>query len=235
MLNRTEVLEHVKEELAAPFMTIEMSDEDILKEINKKALRKFSKYIPDIGNCVIDPTDLKYRGENNHQFKIFDNDNRPILSIKEAIFNSSELYFFGHSHMGVFDYEELPSKLLNYDAARATYNNSVYKKFYRFIHPNIIRVDIPKIQHSFKVIYERMHSENYDTIPTQYEDLFLDMALAVLKIKIGTIRSVYTNINTVYGTVELNGEQLKQEGRDEIREIEEKLQTYPMNIIIDWG
>lgn len=236
MLDRNQVLDHVKEEILAPWMALELSDDKIFKEINNKALQMFSKYIPDkTGELMINPLDVDTKGDNKHRYKMIDPDGRDIISITEIIFDSSELFFFGHGFLGVFNFEQLPGHLLSSDLARAAYDNSIYKKYYTFRHPNIIEISDLDVRKPFKVLYERKHSENYDTIPHQFEDLFLKLAAAVVKIKIGSIRSVFTNINTQYGTVELNGQELKQEGREERREVEEELKKEPMNIIIDFG
>jgi hypothetical protein len=107
---------------------------------------------------------------------------------------------------------------------------------YRFITPNQIRILNGNVSGFIAIEYERQHPEDLRKIPAAYRTTFMNLALADVKIQIGSIRTMYGQgtITTPFGEIPLNGDQIKQEGVDLRREILETLQenTLPP-IVID--
>ncbi|MGB4206062.1 MAG: hypothetical protein WBJ84_10655, partial [Bacteroidales bacterium] len=75
-------------------------------------------------------------------------------------------------------------------------------------------------------------------IPNALKSEFMDLALAEIKVIIGSIRNMYGQgqISTPFGEINLNGDMLKQEGDDLKREILEKLEEHSLPpVVIDIG
>ncbi len=105
---------------------------------------------------------------------------------------------------------------------------SDFDKTYHYINPNIVEVldsnDLA-FADNFVVEYERMQPHDLSKIPIAMSMLFMDLALAHVMIKLGSLRSHYGDgrITTPFGEIPLNGDTLKQEGNDLRRECVERL------------
>jgi hypothetical protein len=237
MLNSARVLKYIKSNLGGYRLKIELTDEEILDYVKEFSLRTFSKYIPDVGRTVISPTNPNTHDSLiTNKFFIEDEDGLEIIGVKELVDNLSGDLVLGHPYVGVYSYDELPSWTLQVDRARSAKLFSLWDVTFDFQPPNIIEV-WPTPTQSFCVIYERIHNEDFSTIPIDLQDEFLRLCLADIKIQVGQVRSKYGGgaLNTPFGSIPL-GSEILSEGKDERREIIEKLEgkSHP-NITIDIG
>jgi len=206
----------------------------VLNYINSYVLTRFSTYLPDKKRIGMDLSDEKYKTDIENEFYIFDPDNRQIIGIVEAIPDMSSNIITGHPILGVMSFNELPEFMLNVEKSRNASKWGMIDPLFEFIPPNILRTN-PIYRGKLTLIYERVHSDKYTTIPIWAESLFLDYCLGHIQVLLGNKRKKFQTIQTPYGEVPLNADEVKSDGKELIDKIEEKLQTYNPSIIIDIG
>lgn len=236
MLTDSSVLEFIKFGLGYPFTEIELMDKDILYRCKKVVLQRFfSKYVPVYKYLVINREDENVKTSASNRFKILDPDNAGILSVYDVI--TDNVIFQGGSIMGSFgmSYDQLPNWYIDYQNRATISLTTHWYQIFEFIHP--IYIDIRpnmSIPHRFMVCYEAQHV-NFESIPAYRESLFLELALAYIQLNISVIRRKYQTIETTFGEVKLNWEDIKADGKELWDNTIAKLELIPPRVIVDVG
>jgi hypothetical protein len=234
MLNRNLVLDFIKQNLAYPFQVLEMSDNDINEYITTYILRRFSRYLPDIVRKGMNFADPKIRTKRENEYYLFDDEGCSIIGLVDFIPVMGGMISAGHPIIGVMSFEEVEKYVYDIEISRNTLRYGFLEYEADFIPPNIIRIE-PSYREYGVVIYERVHPEDLSTIPVWAEDLFLDYCLGHIQVLLGNKRKKFQNIQTPYGEVPLNADEIKSDGKELIQKVEEDLKTYNPSIIIDIG
>jgi len=236
MLNESTVLNYIKTKLALPYLPLELSDDDILNIVRYITIPFFSKYIPDVYELSIDSSDDKYKTNKDNEFKILDPDGLPILNVLECIFDQSAMTMSGEPIMGLMggDWNSLIKYVSDVEKGRSISKYSAMRYTIEFKAPNIIRI-MPKPSGKFIVRYEREHKHDFSTIPTEFKTHFLDLAYADVANQVSKIRQHFREIQTPFGTVELNTDKLDEEIRDIRDKFMDELKNYNLGIIVDRG
>lgn len=240
MLNTSRVLNYVKDNLGFSFMTVELTDEQIIDYFTTYSLRTFSQYFPDLNrqnmNPLVESNQVSGRG---NEYYINDDEGLEILNVKDVYFDQSDLYANCHPPIGPFSQGELRMWALDVaNAGMLKMVGSNYDRTFEFMHPNKIRISpVPNNIRAITVEYERVHRADLGTIPNEFQTMFCDLAMADIMIVIGRIRSRYGNgsIRTPFGEIPL-GSDIFQEGKDLKRELLEKMNIGShYNVDINFG
>jgi len=235
MLNPTLVLNYIKENVSFPFQVLEMTDDEILNYLNNYIVTKFSYFVPDKNKIGMHLGDPIHRTNIENEFYIFDPDNRTIIGFVEVIPDLSTSIISGHPTFGTGSFDNLPQFMYNVERSRNTAKwGFIPEPIFEFQPPNIIRT-LPTYTDTITLIYERTHSTTYNSIPIWAESYFLDYCLGHIQILLGNKRKKFSSLQTPYGEVPLNADEIKSDGKDLVDKIEEKLQMYNPSIIIDIG
>ena len=236
MLTWSIILTRIRDELALPNHLLEKTNEQIIEYLKEAALRKIADYVPDVNRLSIDAGD-----ESTHvplkqsEFYIVDPDDREIFGVLDMYTDYSTDILFGKRFIAAWSMEEVPSFELSNFRAGSTKLFSDFYYLYEFKHPNIICIR-PKYNDKFTVEYERAHDPELSTIPKIYETLFIDLCLGMFMKNIGRLRTRYTNIQTAFGEIQLNGEDIKNEGNEILQTTIETLnRTVLTNVVMDRG
>lgn len=229
MLNQSEVLRYVKDNLAFPFQTIEWDDEKILQFIDDNTRKEFSYYIPQKNQIVPLNTDLasiKVPGAQN-KYYITEPCGLEIYNVVEMYLNGSEYYIHGHPPLGALSHGEIQDWAVAVEMAMTTKQFSTFDYTFEFTHPNIIRIS-PVTGGGLGVVlleYEREQPSDLSGIPNDLHMDFKKLALADVMIAIGRIRKRYGNgqLRTPFGEIPLESDIL-EEGREMKRDELEKLE-----------
>ena len=84
----------------------------------------------------------------------------------------------------------------------------------------------------FVVEYERMHPSDLRKIPNALQRKFMDLALGDIMIWIGGIRLMYQSIQTPFGEIPLNGQDLLSRGEEIKRDLVQKFEEDSMPPIV---
>lgn len=241
MLNQTEVLEYIKDNLGWPFMFLELEDDKIIDYFTKHSRKTFSYYHPQKQTLGLNTsaTALKVPGRAN-EFYIEEPNGLEILNVIDMYTSAGDLYLFGHPPLGVFSHFELREWALQTEMAMQTKMFSSYDYTIEFKHPNILRISPYNASAGLGVVtieYERMQPEDLSGIPNDLQKYFKDLALADILIVIGRIRKRYGsgNLRTPFGEIPLEAD-VYEEGKELKREVIEVLERlYIPNVRIDHG
>lgn len=225
MLDWNRVLRYIRNRLALPSSFIEKSDQELREYLIDVTLADFSNYFPDWERCLIDTRDPKFQYPNkkNHYY-IFDEEELEIFGIKECYFPMQDNMVTGHPVIPPLSYGGMRWWGLETLKSRVLHPYSMWSHVVRFIHPNIVEVPTETNISRFVVEYERMHPHDLRKIPNAVQRKFLDLAYADAAIWIGNIRTMYSGIQTPYGEIPLNGQELTSRGEDVRRELIQKFE-----------
>lgn len=204
----------VKGNLGLPTGFIEKTDTELTNWIKTFTLPVFSEYFPDneYTSVIVENTNYKHDVRNNW-FYFFDEEDLDIFGIKDVFFSLSESVSLYHPIPGPITFEGMKWWSLDVFKSRFFQSYTDYNYSYKFREPNIVEI-LPTPRDNFVVWYEREQPDDLRKIPTSRKNWFLQLALADLKIYLGSIRSNYGDgiIDTPFGSIPLKGDILKSDG-----------------------
>ena len=243
MLSWNIILTRIRDELCLPNHVLEKSNEQIVEYLKESALRKIVDWVPDVTTVSLDTNRLtldcddekvKVPAKQNEYF-IIDPDDREIYGILEMYSDMSTDLMFGKRFMAPWTFEEVPGFELSNMRSQSTKMFSDFYYMFEFKHPNIISIR-PKYKGPCTIEYERSHDPELSTIPKLYETLFIDLCLGMFMKNIGRLRTRYANIQTAFGEIQLNGEDIKNEGNEILQATIDTLnRTVLTNVVFDRG
>jgi hypothetical protein len=215
MLTWSFVLQRIKEEYALPFQHFEKTDEEIIDYGKRNVVKKYSTYFPQKWRMTLNTSDpdIQVVGRKS-EFYVVDPDDREIFGITEFIPTLGDSAILGHEIIGAYSYDELPSKLLNNWKANNTKIWSDYNYVTEFIPPNQLRITPSYVGKMATLEYQRSHDPELSTIMTHHHDLFIDLMFGMVGQMIGRIRKKYTPIQTPFGEIQLNADDIFSEAKE---------------------
>jgi len=233
-MTQDQVLNYIYSEFGIPYVPMEWSDQQILQRIYTKTIPLFSKYLPRITGMAIDFTNPAIQTQRVNEFLISDPQGMPIIDIKYLIPTMADPILSGHPIIGLLggNWETLASYLLKTDVANELQQFSMLNQTFDFIPPNFLRV-IPTPRDAQTLIYETYHLPDFSSILPEFESHFLDLAYADVAIAIGKLRKYYTNVQTPFGEIQLNADELISEAKELRQSTIEFLQGANPSIIVD--
>jgi len=239
MLTKNAVLSYIKDNLAFPFMQLELTDEKILDFTTQHSLREFGYYVPQKWKLSLNLSLAanKVPGVGNEWY-LFDDQGLEILNVIDFYSGAGELYLFGHPPLGPLSMSELPGWALAVSNAMTTKMFSSFDYTFEFRHPNIMRISpLPSTTlGTITVEYERQQPPDLSGVPNDLQQYYKKLALADIMIVLGRVRKKYSGqLRTPFGEIPLNDEIL-EEGKELKREVIEVLERlYIPNVRIDHG
>ncbi len=231
MLNQSRLLSYIKQNLGFAFMTLELTDDQILEYCTTYTLREFSSYFPYVKRVNLDIQDSScYVPNRTNEFYIDDGEGLEILNIVDIYVPSTNLLMFGHPPMGPLSLNDLKNFALNVEIAGMIKQFSNWNYTFEFSSPNVLRISpTPKDSlQDIAVEIECMQKSDLSKIPNEMQQIFMDLCLAETMVRIGRIRQRFssggTGLTTPFGNIPI-GSEIFEEGQTMRREIIEKLQA----------
>jgi hypothetical protein len=234
MLNQNTIINYLKQNLGYPWSVLEMTDGELINYIQTYVLYDFSNYVPHKNKIGVDFSKEELKTEIPNERFFYDPEGCEVLDLIEIIFTLGKDVASGHPPIGIMDFSEMPNYVYNTERARNAGALSLMGYHYEFIPPNRIRIE-PEYNEYATVVYERVHPKDFSTIPVFARQLFLDFCLGHIMLVLGRKRKKYSTIQTPYGEVALNGDDIKSEGQELIDKVKEKIELYNPGVIIDIG
>ena len=229
MLSETLVVDYIKRNLGAPVMQLEITDEEIINYVKNYTIPLFSSYKPYEAYLTIDLS-------RNPEYRINDNtiriplpDDRKLISITKVLPTLGDYFISGFPYNPMPSWRSLGDYLLNMTKSLATYKMTSFSFTWKFIRPDKLII-LPKMatQKSFFTIFATF-THTWDTIPTDWERHFLDLALADIYDYIASLRVKYQNYTTPYGDINLNWDYFNNKASElRSRVIQDLQQTKPV-------
>lgn len=219
------ILDHIKIELGADVMALEIDDARMVDMIQKHVLPEFSNYDPLIKYYRMTLDHLIEREPISiYQFTDFDYRIMSITGIIEQANYVDYNQMFSQSVAGDITDFLVRQNYLDM-AAIAKADNT-----WRFLPPDkiqMIRAGYSYLSEEFIVVLNVAHLDPTSVSPALY-DSFRDLATAYVMNAIAKIRKKFNTFETPFGSIRLNAEELLQDSKElRQRTIEELKRTPP--------
>jgi len=237
MLTWSFVLQRIKEEYALPWQHFEKTDEEIIDYGKRNVIKKYSTYFPQKWRITLNSADPAIQVPNRRsEYYLVDPDDREIFGITEFIPTLGDYVLLGHEYFGAYSYESLPGLLLNNWKATNTRIWSDFNWTTEFIPPNHLRVS-PRFTGRYATVeYERSHDPDLSTIMTHHHDMFIDLTFGMIGMMIGRIRKKFTPIQTPFGEISVNAEDIFNDAKEVYDRVTETMRNGTMpSVIFDHG
>lgn len=223
------VLDHIKTELGADVMQLELDDQKIVEKIQMHVLPEFSgydglhKYYKMTEQNIISRDPILEYEFLDFPYKIFEVKNK----IDQATYIDMDQMFSQSIAGDVTDFLVRQNYLDMANIARA--DNT-----WRFMAPNkfqVVKAGFSHVTDQFILELDVCHNDPTTISPGLY-DSFRDLATAYIMNAIGKIRKKFNNFNTPFGNIQLNAEELINDAKElRQRTLEELKRTPPEQYI----
>lgn len=228
------VLSYIKLELGNDIMKIEFSDDRMVEIIKEHVLPNFCSWSNGLHKWYRMTLDDAIEEEPYLEYVIpFDKFPYRIMEIKKIIPQSTFLDMEMHYRMNMVGSGDVTEYLINQNYIDMS-KIAIASDTWRFLPPNKIQVTKASYTTRSKEFFleiDVIHNDPTTIEPTIYE-YFKDLCYAEISIFLGRLRSKYKNFSTPFGEVQVNAEELIQEGKQLKLEVMEKLKQNPPEQII---
>lgn len=221
MLTPTAVVNYIEKRLGFRFTDIEMTHEEIIDNIKRDTLVTFSKYFPYQERVIIDNKKDLVPGYRN---RYFINCETEVLNINKIIglgtMGSDSIAAYVHPAAMAQMMSDPISIQMSADLLSLTHNPITFI----YYHPNQVEI-APNyaLSNHYIVVCNTVHPEHLGTIPTLLQNEFLQLAYCDTAIVLYSIRKRFANMQTTFGTLDLNIDDLS-EAKDKRNEIIENME-----------
>lgn len=228
MLTSADIVDYVKRKISfLPY--IDISDEDIMDHIKRYTLREFARFSRLRKSTVLDTRNEWFKTTDKNVFKFYDRQQRTILNIyavsTTTLFQQQQPMFVGDGINSAIDW--LMSKTLTDTVATL-----LDYEYWQYIPHNKIMLN--RYMSASEIVgIEYECAPLITEIPDQYEPIFLDLATAYCKEWIANMR--IDNVNSLFGEINVNSSELRQEAQTVMDDFKEKIRKQPPNLYIHVG
>lgn len=221
MLNQTKVLRNIEIDLGFKFTAIELSHEEIIDVIKLRTLPTFSKYFPYQERVVVRRSTDLVEGYTNRfhirsEYDIININN--VVNVNSRTFIADNISATPHPAYGQGLGSFLERQVVS-DLSSGSTNPSTWI----YYHPNMIEI-APLIGENMLIVCNVVHPDTFITIPTNMEEIFMELASIDVRASLYPIRNRFNNMETTFGQLDLFMESLES-AKDERRELIERMQA----------
>ena len=221
------LIDFVKGELGAPVVNIELTDDDIMNIIKKHVLPLYSRYDPlfmyyllfETTNCI-----------QQNPTKIYQIKNFPyaILRIDQIIAKPNIMDW--NQSTSVSLYTNDITNLLGANYMLQSKLEVLAQDTFRFLPPD--KIELLKSNNSIWIYDDFIAKlgcihDNPSTVNPDLYEYLKQLSLAEIMIRLGRIRSKFQSFQTPAGQIDLDAQELKQEGQMLKKEILQDLDRMP--------
>jgi hypothetical protein len=210
-VSTTSLLQFLEWKLGFQFSDLELKHDEIINIIRSYTLPTFSKYFPYQERIPISKAQLVPNFLNRY----FLPTEREVLNINRVV--GTGLYGYSDAIIG-----GTPNPSLSQGGGNpldmqmmADMASMVNPTTYQYIHPGMIEFapNYGSVNNGYIIVANVVHDESLLTIPTNMQEYFMELAECDVKTALYAMRSRFTNLQTSYGALELNLDDLA-EGKD---------------------
>lgn len=215
MISINQTVQYIKRSLGYPYISIELSDDQIVDVIKNEGIMTFESKVPDLGRRVIRKGSKKFRIKKN-LYWVVDPLDREVFWVQSVIPEESEMLAHGLPYTTpIIAYDNIPDIVM-----RTAQGHTVYR-WGKGLHwwqidgtPQLYIFSEDGISSQYEVSYTRSHSPDLSTINREYAKHFMDICAAQVMMIIGQIRSKYgSNIGTPVGDIPIGSSELYSQGQ----------------------
>lgn len=217
-MNAVDVINYIRDYFTSNnLVSLELNDNQIYNIAIKPTLIMLNQYIPAIRVKKID--NPRTQG-NNFIYEFNENEDGKVISVLQV---TPDFAIQGMSVIGT-----MPG-FITLDSLLNMYQNILKQQHYkhinwRFIPPKTLIILEPLIIGDIAIIYTTEHNPDLSSVDNTFQWTVYKLALAHAKRALGTARKKYSSFDTPFGQLLIDID-IRAEGEDEIRQIEEELKS----------
>jgi hypothetical protein len=217
-----DIKRYVRRMLGDPTIMVEINDATI-DEVIEQALKKFGRYKPaeKVGSISVLANQQKYSLTKDQVGKGILEIFRPDLLRQPVSLDQFDVFSY-HTFTPNLDPGDYYLERMWWKAVRvsAGSDDDIYVDFDPDTGTATVYVNpIPSEAYTLRYIY--LVNPTLIQVPESDEDAIKDYVLALCKIIVGEIRSKFKGVDGAEGAINMNGEELKAEGKEEKMAIED--------------
>ena len=242
MQNWNNLLDFIKTKLGANINLLEISDDQIMKEIKEHCLYEFSQYCPYKKRIKITASDKidSDIGEQSFVYKIPIADDEPIIDVIEIVVNDNASQYTSTSYDTITSIQETNAvsgiSSLNADSYFGIQDIFMMNKVndiveslqarntWDFLPPDMVSFDS---RVNFGVVIINTVHKNLSTISPDLYHIFKRMALGYIQETLAITRSKYEELNTAFGQIRVNWQKLQDDANANLQFARETLEKLP--------
>lgn len=219
-MNMTTVLRYIEANLGYRFRDLEIDDNEIMDSIHNTTLPVFSSYFPCTYRRILTPGDRVPGYSNRYYLDSTDpNEQYRILGVKQIYLQDINNLGFDQNAILGSGYGVGWGTILR-DSKRMPLNPVLFEYF----PPNQVDIRPTAYVNTFLTEIKVVHPDHLATIHPGMEEDFKNLALYDVMNYLYNIRNRFTELNTPFGTINLNLDHLSQ-GMDRRNELLEKFRA----------
>ena len=227
-----DILDYVKVELGVPVNLLEITDDDLIKQLKDHVLTLFSQYSPHDQWTYLDKNNVitgLVAGSPMYAYRIPVDPGTYIVDILEAYPTKeiSIIDMYGGAIINAQAAMDLVISNSYIDAVRSLTTRQTWE----FVPPDVLIFD--KELGACVVKYQIPHKVLTTVRPDLYHKALKPMCLGRTKMWIASMRSKFENLATPVGQLNLSFEKLQSEGKETWDTAVNILETLPPKILID--
>jgi hypothetical protein len=243
MQNWNTLIEYIKLHLGAPSTMLEMTDEDIQKYILDNCLPEISAFDSDYFYCKIgieDKYTTKFPDNLINHDKILSKykyilpipENIIVLDIYDIYKTSSTTVLTGMLTQSTYMVSN-PADVVMSNQLQTMVNSLKSVEIYEFIRPNVVILNYEISDYLIAqchIVYNDLNRMPSDT----YHEIFKKKCLGEIKLILSAKRSKFESLDTPYGNIKVNWNELKSDANQLLDEVTNKLDAMPPAHLITW-
>jgi hypothetical protein len=215
-LNLTSVLRRVEMELGVSHRVIELMSDQLIRTVKEESVQVFSQYYPHLMKHVINEKEDRVNPKMTGRYYIKVED-WEILGVSKFLADSMSQGIASPYYAPYQSYQD------PFDAQIGADRRSMVEEpiTWKWIPPNQVETHQKWIYGgNLTIEIKVVHHEDLWTIPLTYREEFMKLALLDCKIATYAIRSQFSQINSPFGNIELNVDDLREapQKREELLE-----------------
>jgi hypothetical protein len=214
----TEVIRHIESEIGASHRVVDLLVEHMVDVVKQRTVPTFSLWYPHLTTLVIDENEDRVDPVLTGRYYV--KTDWVVLGIAKMVTDSlSRGIVGGYPLYGIFN--DPFDRQINADVRSMVEEPMTW----RWVPPNVLEINQKWIYGSNLTLELKVrHAPDLHTVPETMRDEFLNLATADVKTALYNIRAQFTSINSPFGSIELNIDDLK-EGKQERTDLLEKWRT----------
>ncbi len=225
---------HVKKKLGAPLNMLEFTDNDIYKSISESVIPAMSQYIGKpiwIRIGTENKVDPNSSHEHTHfMYEIPVPEDVVLCDIYDVYYNRDNMGVLGiyQNMLAVLD----PRDTVMTNEFLDMLSSMEVVQAFHFIPPNKVWFERDLLGNDVILECKAVHTD-LSSIPSDiYNEILKPWALAEVIENVVAIRKKYTNLNTPFGQIEMNIQDLEQQAMEIKRNVHEKLDNMPPDHLV---
>lgn len=219
-MTATDVINYIRDYFTANnLVSLELTDDQIYNIAIKPTLSMLNQYIPAIR---VKRLSNIHTGRDNFVYEFDYTTDGKVISVLRVV---PSLTLYGLLGVGTIPIFINLSTLMN------IYNNILNQQHFRhinwqFIPPKTLVIMEPFYFDDVSVIYTTEHEPDLSSVDNAFQWTVYKLALAHAKRALGTARKKYSSFDTPFGQILVDID-IRMEGEEEIKTIEEELKSLP--------